>query len=1256
MVPLRNPLSPRARERLRACLIGAVVTLLLAAALTLTAVRLLVAAAPGLGGDAEALLSGLLGQEVTIGALDARLDGLRPSLLLEEVTIATEHGPSRIRSLAVTVAPWTSLASGELRLHRVRLRGAAITLARTADGRFELRGLPPPQAEVPPRRIELDGIRVRLVDEQGGGRLQLAPVALRFERDAGGLRIGVDARRAGAPGERLRASFHASSAGRPASGRGHLELDGLGLAALQPWLPEAVPAPGAAARLDGRLWLQVEDGRPAALQGRLTAAGLASAGAGVEAVAGELAWQRRPGGWELALGRLTVRDGEGGERALGPLRLAREQRAGERRWRLSAAAVDIGLARDLAQAAALVPARWAERLETLAPRGRLRDVKLVQGGDDWHLAATLSGVSIEPADGWPGASRVSGRLEAGPGGGDLQLQARAGALRLPWLFRGPLPYDRLAGQLAWYLPEDGVPRFRAAGLEAAIGEARLAGEGTVWLDPEGGPFLDIRARVRHGDASHTPRYLPSGIMPEGLVRWLDGAITAGRVPEADLMLFGAARDFPYGDGSGTFRVTGRAEDTRFAFHPDWPPLEAVSGEFEFRNRAMRIRAQGGRIQGAGIARASAVIEDLRDPRLRVDGTVRSPGSALLRFLAESPLLRDPSRLERLRLEGDTVLDLGLELPFDGRPPAVEGRIDLTGTRLTLADAPLRVEDLRGEIRFDEHGMAWDGLVGRYAGEQVMSRARTTGEGAAARIQVDAVATLSAADLPGGDALSALLEGRSEWLMRMQRPGFRAPPGPTRLSIESALRGTAVQAPLGLGKAADAARPSRLQVALGSDGEMRLELSYGERLRAAAVRPAGTERARVAVNLGERMPSPPQRPILVLGGRLPPVEARELAALAQTLPAAGRSDSLPPLGRADLELAAIDAGRWRLGETRLQARRRGDGWALDLDGAARGRVFVPPGLAPVSAELSVLSLERLEREAVPVRAAERDDEGIRVPRSFALQLEAASLRLAGGELGALELALEADGERIGEGTLRLAGEHLELEASGRRSSEGEGVRSRADLALDTDDAGALLAGLGLEGVLRRGSGTASAKLSWEGGLLQPAVDSLDGELSVELRDGALPAVEPGAGRAVGLFSLSLLPRRLALDFSDIVDSGLVFDRLDGCLRIDEGVMTAEPLSLDGPTARLRLRGSVDLAARTYDQWVTVTPRLSSTLPLIGGLAGGPAAAVILLLTQEIIEPGVNRFTRLHYRITGSWEEPRITPVSALPPDLGESDDD
>ena len=190
-------------------------------------------------------------------------------------------------------------------------------------------------------------------------------------------------------------------------------------------------------------------------------------------------------------------------------------------------------------------------------------------------------------------------------------------------------------------------------------------------------------------------------------------------------------------------------------------------------------------------------------------------------------------------------------------------------------------------------------------------------------------------------------------------------------------------------------------------------------------------------------------------------------------------------------------------------------------------------------------------------------------------------------------------------------------------------------------------------MNRGEGSVSGELAWQGGMLQPALPTLTGDLSVDLRNGSLPAVEPGAGRALGLFSLSVLPRRLGLDFSDVVGEGLSFDQLQGTWQVEAGRMRTDDLSLTGPSMDLSLRGETDLVRRRYDQRVTVTPQLSSALAFLGGLAGGPAAAALLFVTRGMLESGVERLTDFTYHIGGTWDEPEFDLIA---PDLEDADDD
>ena len=69
---------------------------------------------------------------------------------------------------------------------------------------------------------------------------------------------------------------------------------------------------------------------------------------------------------------------------------------------------------------------------------------------------------------------------------------------------------------------------------------------------------------------------------------------------------------------------------------------------------------------------------------------------------------------------------------------------------------------------------------------------------------------------------------------------------------------------------------------------------------------------------------------------------------------------------------------------------------------------------------------------------------------------------------------------------------------------------------------------------------------------------------------------------------------------------------------------------GPSARVDLAGRAGLVARDYDQLVTVTPRLTSSIPLAP-----------LWLAEKMLQTNIfNRVFASRYALTGSWEDPVV----------------
>ena len=211
---------------------------------------------------------------------------------------------------------------------------------------------------------------------------------------------------------------------------------------------------------------------------------------------------------------------------------------------------------------------------------------------------------------------------------------------------------------------------------------------------------------------------------------------------------------------------------------------------------------------------------------------------------------------------------------------------------------------------------------------------------------------------------------------------------------------------------------------------------------------------------------------------------------------------------------------------------------------------------------------------------------------------------------------------------------------------DGAQHHTDISLSyqIDDLGLGMEAMGFTEAFAEGRGTGELSLTWRDALYAPPLEQMQGESVFSLEKGRFLAVEPGAAKMLGMFALHTVPRRLLLDFSDLTDEGLRYDRIDGKFSIADGNINMNYLQMQGPIGVVSNTGSTDFINSTYDQQIVVLPRLTSTLPIIGLISGGPAAGVgVLLIDQALKGLGVNfdEVGRREYLLTGTWEEPVLT---------------
>jgi uncharacterized protein (TIGR02099 family) len=885
----------------------------------------------------------------------------------------------------------------------------------------------------------------------------------------------------------------------------------------------------------------------------------------------------------------------------------------------------------------------------------------------YSLRADLDELALAPGPDTPGFEGLSGEFSASENSGRLRLRELPFGLRFAKVFGRTVGFERISGELAWTRTGEGwdvqMPQFGWQ-LDGSRGEGAMA-----LFVPSGGhgaPRLKLDARFSAADVTRMKPYMPM-FWPENLREWLQRAIVAGRAPAARLRIDGVLSDFPFVDKPGTFALDIDAADATLAFAPEWPAIEKLSAHLEFRGNTLAIRGESGSVMGTRVEQVSALIPDLHDAQLGIDGEVQGDAARFYEVLRASPLApKLASLLTRTRATGDSVVHLKLDLPLKHvHDVKVNGEIELRGLRLDVDGLGDPVNDVRGTMSFDNQTVSAQTLTGELFGSRVA---------AALAQEDDGVLRLRGGfefvpDAEGAGASRLLpvflrksLEGRSQWQAVLALSGRQA----GQVQLKSNLQGVAVKLPQPMQKEPDASWPTTVE--LSSDGgfPLRVGVEVQDRLGVdlAFTRDAGgslfLQRGRLRAGAG---PSPHagEDGLFVTGTVADLDPLGWIAAVSQGSrvdPGEAARDAAPvPALSAELNVGSLWIGPQRIDGVRLSHQPAAGGWLTKLSGnGAQGEVAFRNGadgglVSGRFERIQVAPRRAVSMDAAAAAAARKEDEARqakeepadpgRLPR---LDLEVQDLRVGTAELGRLDFRTQriADGQRIEH--LRTAGRGGALEARGEwRRAAG---RSSADLqySLESNAVDELLKGFGYAPSLSAKRAKFRGTMNWPATAADAARGikpvAGDGFVELDVEKGTLRTVDPGAGRVLGLINFWALPRRLSLDFRDVVSEGLAFDEIKGRFDVNHGSAMTNNLDIEAPSLKMEVRGRVGLLARDYDQRVKVYPDVSAGITLGALLLGGPAAGVLVLIAQQVLDGPLDQAGELSYRLTGSWDDPQV----------------
>ena len=754
----------------------------------------------------------------------------------------------------------------------------------------------------------------------------------------------------------------------------------------------------------------------------------------------------------------------------------------------------------------------------------------------------------------------------------------------------------------------------------------------------------------------------------------------------------------------TVQLAADVADSRLRYAPQWPEAREVAGRLLVNDGEVLVNASAGKLCNieareieVGVTPSPAGEGSL----LGVRAQLRGPASDGLKLLRESPLReRLGSAFDDWRLGGQMSGSLTLSQPLGGAdlPARQSVQVDLQGGELQLQQLRLDIANLSGKVHYDsDSGLTGTSVKGSLWGRHLSAYVEHLGEGDLRDTQVviNGSSSADAVHQWSGRPELAWLDGVFDYsaLLTIPAPAKEMPYSAV-FELTSDLAGVAVNLPAPLGKEAERESNFVLRVPIGEQGSL-YHLSYGEHLQGQIWKVGDVvERAAIALNAEARLPQ--QRGLAISGdlsqidlpkwlehlevfseesavpseqvaasaqsgeiatGDQPPAEQSPAAEHVEIRPETGADNPLPIL--LDLSSDRLILGKTSIEHIHVNGRGLGSDWSLQFDSETAAGQFsgVVNAETPLQLALSHLRLPAPEKKE-GVAGGDADPlAGFDFAKLPQLDFSTEQLKVGDEDFGSWSFRLRPSPKRLVVSDIRGAARGVRIEGRGDtdhklgaqlmwlRNEDGS-ESSQFIGRLRADDLADVQRAWGQEPAIESEFASFDTALRWDGSPARVAGNQVAGELKIDIRNGRFMRATDSAGSAVlrllSLFNFDTWARRLRLDFSDLYQSGMAFDRVRGEVYFegDGELLIAVPIQVEGPTSELQMAGRVNLEREELNLTLVATLPVSNNLALVAALAGGLPAAAGVYLISKAFKKQVNKMASVSYRISGKWDEPQV----------------
>ncbi|PHS20173.1 MAG: hypothetical protein COA86_02470 [Kangiella sp.] len=317
------------------------------------------------------------------------------------------------------------------------------------------------------------------------------------------------------------------------------------------------------------------------------------------------------------------------------------------------------------------------------------------------------------------------------------IESDSSDLVIDELFRELIPVGNFNANIASDLSE-GFSELYISDLTFINSDLDIRADAKFYFD-NSQPNLSLKVDILKGNVSQTFRYLPTGIMSDSLVDYLDSSIKTGMLFDTTAILRGPLKEFPYPNYSGVFAVLAKVENATYRYLPEWPLANKANAHLLFEGSGMSINVDSAESLGNLLTSSSIRIADMSSENsiLEFNLNIASLNNQARTFLEESPLDFISNGLDDLDFSGEMKTAIELNVPLSDDPVSNDsatnkgkqkphskisllGSVEPVGNNLTLNLPFVQVKSVRGILAFNEEGIIKSEMSGKVNNKNVQA--------------------------------------------------------------------------------------------------------------------------------------------------------------------------------------------------------------------------------------------------------------------------------------------------------------------------------------------------------------------------------------------------------------------------------------------------------------------------------------------------------------------------------------------------------